>query len=160
MDWKWLFIYPEQGVASVNQLVVPAGTPVHLRLTSASVLNTFFVPQLGSMIYTMNGMADELYLQADSPGVYPGLSGHFSGDGFSDMHFDLRAVPRADFAGWIATTQASGGVLDEAAYTVLARQSSNVQPFTYSKVAAGLFEGIVMQHLPPAPGPQAGQPSL
>ena len=92
LDWKWLFIYPHQGVASVNQLVVPAGVPLHFTLTSASVLNTFFVPQLGSMIYTMNGMATELYLHADEPGTYHGQSAHFSGDGFSDMHFPVRAV--------------------------------------------------------------------
>src|SRR6202140_1847643 len=83
LDWKWLFIYPDKGIASVNELVVPAGTPVHLKLTSASVMNTFFVPQLGGMIYTMNGMADDLYLQADHPGVFAGRSAHFSGDGFS-----------------------------------------------------------------------------
>lgn len=153
LDWKWLFIYPEQRVASVNQIVVPAGMPVHLRLTSASVLNTFFVPQLGSMIYTMNGMADELYLEADEPGVYAGLSGHFSGDGFSDMHFQLRAVPQAGFTAWVLGARAAGPVLDAAAYAVLARQSSRVPPFTYSNVTAGLFESIVRQHLPAAPGP-------
>src|SRR5215212_4824811 len=89
LDWKWLFIYPQQGVAAVNELVVPAGVPLHFTLTSASVLNTFFVPQLGSMIYTMNGMATELHLHADEPGSYLGLSGHFSGDGFSDMNFQV-----------------------------------------------------------------------
>ncbi|HEV7577533.1 MAG TPA: ubiquinol oxidase subunit II, partial [Caldimonas sp.] len=83
LDWKWLFIYPEQGLASVNQLVVPAGVPLHFRLTSASVMNSFFVPQLGSMIYTMNGMETELYLHADEPGTYAGRSAQFSGDGFS-----------------------------------------------------------------------------
>ena len=93
LDWKWLFIYPDQGVASVNQLVVPAGVPMHFSLTSASVMNAFFVPQLGSMIYTMNGMATQLNLQADEPGTFRGLSSHFSGDGFSDMHFDVVALP-------------------------------------------------------------------
>jgi cytochrome o ubiquinol oxidase subunit 2 len=98
LDWKWLFIYPDIGIASVNELVVPSGTPIHLKLTSASVLNTFFVPQLGSMIYTMNGMADDLYLQADRPGVFAGRSAHFSGDGFSDMAFEVKSVPRARFS--------------------------------------------------------------
>ena len=82
LDWKWLFIYPTQGIASVNRLVVPAGTPIHFRLTSATVMNSFFVPQLGSQIYTMAGMATQLNLLADQPGTYPGLSAQFSGEGF------------------------------------------------------------------------------
>ena len=87
LDWKWLFIYPDQRVASVNQLVVPAGVPLHFSLTSASVMNAFFVPQLGSMIYTMNGMTTQLNLQADAPGTFHGLSSHYSGDGFSGHAF-------------------------------------------------------------------------
>src|SRR6516165_12415642 len=98
LDWKWLFIYPDQGVASVNELVVPAGVPVHFRLTSATVMNQFFVPQLGSMIATMNGMVTQLHLQADHPGDYFGLSTQFSGDGFSDMGFTVHAVSKDDFA--------------------------------------------------------------
>ena len=98
LDWKWLFIYPGQRVASVNQLVVPAGVPIHFSLTSASVMNVFFVPQLGSMIYTMNGMTTQLNLRADAPGTFLGLSSHYSGDGFSDMHFDVQAVPAEQFA--------------------------------------------------------------
>ena len=94
LDWKWLFIYPDEGVASVNELVVAVRRPAHFSLTSASVMNMFFVPQLGSMIYTMNGMATQLNLQADRPGDYHGLSAQFSGDGFSDMHFVLRALAR------------------------------------------------------------------
>ena len=93
LDWKWLFIYPDEGVAAVNQLVVPVGTPVHFRLTSNGVMNSFFVPQLGSQIYTMAGMTSQLNLQADEAGTYPGLSAQFSGDGFSGMHFEVRALP-------------------------------------------------------------------
>jgi cytochrome o ubiquinol oxidase subunit 2 len=155
LDWKWLFIYPDQGVASVNQLVVPAGVPVRLKLTSASVMNAFFVPQLGSMIYTMNGMSDVLYLQADKPGVYPGRSAHFSGDGFSGMQFDLSAMPATEFKAWMDRAKAAGPALDEQAYAVLARQSSNVAPFTYRAVTPGLYESVVQQRLPPAPGPGA-----
>jgi cytochrome o ubiquinol oxidase subunit 2 len=155
LDWKWLFIYPDQGVASVNQLVVPAGAPIHLRLTSASVMNTFFVPQLGSMIYTMNGMADDLYLQADRPGVFPGQSAHFSGDGFSDMHFNVQAVAPAQFADWVARTGADGPILSQSAYEALARQSSHIAPFTYRSVSPRLFEDIVRQKIAPAPGPDS-----
>lgn len=153
LDWKWLFIYPDQGVASVNQLVVPAGAPIHLKLTSASVMNTFFVPQLGGMIYTMNGMADDLYLQADRSGVFQGRSAHFSGDGFSDMHFDVHAVTPAQFAAWTSQVRGAGPRLDDAAYAALSRQSANVAPFTYGAVGADLFSRIVQQRLAPGPGP-------
>ena len=101
LDWKWLFIYPKQRVASVNELVVPAGVPIHFSLTSASVMSAFFVPQLGSMIYTMNGMTTQLNLRADAPGTFLGEASHFSGDGFSDMHFDVKATPADQFATWI-----------------------------------------------------------
>ena len=134
---------------------MPAGTPVHLKLTSASVMNTFFVPQLGGMIYTMNGMADDLYLQADQPGVFYGQSAHFSGDGFSDMHFDVHAVPPAQFAAWADQTGQAGPTLDDTAYAVLARQSANVAPYTYRGVSPDLFERIVRLTLAPGPGPAA-----
>jgi cytochrome o ubiquinol oxidase subunit 2 len=160
LDWKWLFIYPESGVASVNRLVVPAGTPIHFSLTSASVLNSFFVPQLGSMIYTMNGMSNQLNLQADAPGVYAGLSAHYSGDGFSNMHFDVQAVPGAQFSQWIAAAKAQGPVLDEPGYGRLSRQSSNVAPFTYRATDPGLYQRIVAQRIAPGPGPEAGQPDV
>jgi cytochrome o ubiquinol oxidase subunit 2 len=155
LDWKWLFIYPDKGVASVNELVVPAGTPIHLKLTSASVMNTFFVPQLSGMIYTMNGMADDLYLQAARPGVFYGQSAHFSGDGFSDMHFDVRAVPPDQFAAWANQTGQAGPTLDDAAYAALAKQSTKVAPYTYRGVSGGLFDRIVRQTLAPGPGPAA-----
>src|SRR5262249_18358978 len=95
LDWKWLFIYPDQGVASVNRLVLPVGTPVRFQLTSASVMTAFFIPRLGSMIYTMNGMVTPLNLRADRPGVFQGEASHFSGDGFSDMRFETDAVTPA-----------------------------------------------------------------
>jgi cytochrome o ubiquinol oxidase subunit 2 len=152
LDWKWLFIYPDQGVASVNQLVIPAGTPVHFHLTSASVMNTFFVPELGSMIYTMNGMSDQLWLQADRPGSWQGRSGHFSGDGFSDMHFAVDAVPQSQFAAWAGAARGNGPTLDAAAYAALARPRGNLAPFTYRAVTPHLYDDIVAQRLAPAPG--------
>jgi cytochrome o ubiquinol oxidase subunit 2 len=154
LDWKWLFIYPELQVASVNELVVPAGVPLHFRLTSASVMNTFFVPQLGSMIYTMNGMTTELYLQADEPGTYRGLSGHFSGDGFSDMHFEVRALQADDFAAWLAATRKGARSLDADRYTALARQSASVPASTFAKVEDNLFTKVVNLELAPGPGPK------
>src|SRR3954453_14507180 len=130
LDWKWLFIYPQQGVATVNQLVVPAGTPVHFSITSASVFNVFFVPRLGSMIYAMPGMVSQLNLQADSSTKLWGTSAQFSGDGFSDMQFDVRSVPTADFDDWAEKVRSSGPVLDQPAYVRLLQQSQNVPPST------------------------------
>jgi cytochrome o ubiquinol oxidase subunit 2 len=153
LDWKWLFIYPDQGVASVNELAVPAGIPVHFSLTSASVMNMFFVPQLGTMIATMNGMVTQLHLAADKPGEFYGQSAQFSGDGFSDMNFILRAVPQDAFAQWIATARQSGSALDRTSYLALCQQSSSVRPFTYRTVDASLFNAVVNQQLPPCPGP-------
>jgi cytochrome o ubiquinol oxidase subunit 2 len=153
LDWKWLFIYPDQNVASVNHLVVPAGVPIRFTLTSASVWNAFFVPQLGSMIYTMNGMATQLNLQADRPGTFMGLSAMFSGNGFADMHFKTEAVPKADFDVWAKEAGSGGRTLSSQAYKDLSVQSMNVAPFTYSSVEPGLFHKIVMQELPPGPGP-------
>jgi cytochrome o ubiquinol oxidase subunit 2 len=153
LDWKWLFIYPEQGIGSVNRLVVPAGVPLHFRLTSATVFNVFFVPRLGSEIYSMYGMTTELNLQADQPGIYNGLSAHFSGDGFSDMSFEVQAVTPGQFSAWTSTVGTSGPVLDDAAYRGLLRQSQNVEPYTYHAVRGQLFDDIVMQKLPPGEGP-------
>ncbi len=158
LDWKWLFIYPSQGIASVNQLVVPAGLPLHFSMTSASVMNVFFVPQLGSMIYTMNGMTTQLYLQADAPGTFRGLSAHYSGDGFSDMQFEVLAVPVERFAGWIEATRNTGPALDPGSYAALARQSMNTPPFTFRAADPGLFQQIVTQKLLPGPGPRTERP--
>ena len=158
LDWKWLFILPEQGIAAVNTLTVPAGRPLHFQLTSSSVMNSFFVPQLGSQIYTMNGMTAQLNLQADRPGDYDGLSTHFSGDGFPGMRFVVHAVPPAAFEAAVAQARAAGPVLDGPAYAALARQSSDVKPFTYRGAAPGLYDAVVSQRLAPGPGPQTGRP--
>ncbi len=152
-DWKWLFIYPSQGVASINRIVAPAGVPLHFSVTSASVMNVFFVPRLGSEIYTMYGMTTQLYLQADKPGVYPGLSAHFSGDGFSDMAFDVEAVSPEQFAAWIESTRAAGPILDDHAYEDLRHQSQHVLPYTYRQVSENLFHDIASKKLPPGEGP-------
>src|SRR5277367_318928 len=119
LDWKWLFIYPDQGIASVNRLVVPVGTPISFELTSSGVMNSFFVPQLGSQIYTMAGMITRLHLQADYSGTYRGFSAQFSGEGFSDMHFDAEAVTSEKFAQWLDTVRSAGPELDAKTYADL-----------------------------------------
>jgi cytochrome o ubiquinol oxidase subunit II len=143
LDWKWLFIYPDQGVAAVNLLVIPAGTPVKFRLTSATVMNSFFVPQLGSQIYTMGGMTTHLNLLADGPGEYPGFSANYSGAGFAWMRFVVKSVPVGDFGPWLEQVRGAGSALDEAGYAELAKPSKAVPPTTYRSVEPKLFERII-----------------
>jgi cytochrome o ubiquinol oxidase subunit 2 len=145
LDWKWLFIYPDQRIAAVNELVIPAGTPVSFHLTSATVMNAFFVPQLGSQIYTMAGMETHLNLLADKPGQYLGLSTNFSGDGFADMRFTVTAVPAGDFDGWVSKVRGTGSALDDPGYAALTKASSAAPPTTYRAVDPKLFERIVDQ---------------
>jgi cytochrome o ubiquinol oxidase subunit 2 len=153
LDWKWLFIYPDQGIATVNQLVIPAGTPVEFRLTSATVWNSFFVPQMGTMIYTMPRMTTRLNLQADRQGEFNGLSSHFSGEGFPGMQFQVQALPADQFAMWAQGTRGQGIALDARGYAELSKPSSYVKPITYGAVAPGLFEAIVAGREPANPVP-------
>src|SRR5207237_3033785 len=148
LDWKWLFIYPDEGIASVNQLTIPAGTPINLELTSSGVMNSFFVPQLGSQIYTMAGMTTRLQLQADHPGAYRGLSAQYSGEGFADMRFAVDAVPAENFAQWVDAARSAGPVLDAPAYAELAKPSSAVPPFTYRFVTPILFDSVLSSGMP------------
>jgi cytochrome o ubiquinol oxidase subunit 2 len=168
MDWKWLFIYPDQHIATVNQLVVPAGTPVSFRLTSATVWNVFFVPQMGTMIYTMPNMTTRLNLEADRPGVFEGRSAHFSGDGFPGMEFKVHSVAPQQFAAWAQSAHGGGGVLDAAAYAKLSQPTSYVKPMIFSNVDPRLFDAIATGHSPgaapmqlphnrPAPGAGASE---
>jgi cytochrome o ubiquinol oxidase subunit II len=147
LDWKWLFIYPDQGIASVNRITVPVGTPISLELTSSGVMNSFFVPQLGGQIYTMAGMITRLHLQADHPGTYRGFSAQFSGDGFSDMHFDAEAVTNEKFAQWLDSVRGAGPELDAKSYADLAKPSAAVAPFTYRSVGPGLFDSILVSQM-------------
>ena len=123
-------------------------------------MNAFFVPQLGSMIYTMNGMVTTLNLQADRTGDFLGLSSHFSGDGFPGMKLQVKAVEPAAFESWVANAKVSSAGLDRADYSELAKQSSNVARSVYGRVEAGLFDAIAHQELPPGPGPERGQPAV
>jgi cytochrome o ubiquinol oxidase subunit 2 len=143
LDWKWLFIYPDEAIASVNKLTVPVSTPISFELTSSGVMNSFFVPQLAGQIYTMSGMVTRLHLVADHAGTYRGMSANYSGEGFSDMHFKVNAVPAEKFAQWVAETRASGPVLDAQSYAELAKPSQAVAPFTYRAASPDLFTGIL-----------------
>jgi cytochrome o ubiquinol oxidase subunit 2 len=142
LDWQWLFIYPQEHIASLNRLVIPVGRAVHFELTSATVMNSFFIPQLGSQIYTMAGMATELNLEADQAGEYAGMSAQFSGDGFSDMRFSVAAVPSAQFSTWVASLH-DMPPLDAAAYAALAADHASHATRTFGAVANDLFHDVV-----------------
>jgi cytochrome o ubiquinol oxidase subunit 2 len=154
LDWKWLFIYPDQRIATVNALTVPAGAPLQFDLTSGSVMTTFFIPQLGSMIYTMNGMVTRLNLRADNEGTLQGLAAHFSGDGFPDMSFDVHVVSQLAFDDWVVSTSRTNSVLNNDSYWKLAQQSVETDTPTYRLDDPRLFEAIATQKIPPAPGPR------
>jgi cytochrome o ubiquinol oxidase subunit 2 len=151
LDWKWLFIYPDQGIATVNQLTIPVGTPVSFELTSSGVMNSFFVPQLGSQIYTMAGMVTRLHLQADHAGAYRGMSANYSGAGFSDMYFAVDVVPNEKFAQWLSATRGAGPVLDAQSYSALVKPSQAIAPFTYRAAAPNLFNTILSAGSPADP---------
>jgi len=142
LDWKWLFLYPDLGVASVDQLMLPTNTPVEFTLTSATVMTAFFIPQLGSQIYTMPGMQSHLNLLAAQVGEFPGQAAHFSGDGFSRMHFLVHALSPEDFARWRTQAQTASATLDAATYAALARPGVLDHPRTLRAVDAALFDKI------------------
>lgn len=143
LDWKWLFIYPEYGIATVNELAAPVDRPVHFRITSLSVMNSFYVPALAGMIYAMPGMQTRLNAVINNPGVYDGFSSNYSGAGFSGMRFKFHGLADEEFDAWIETVQASEGVLDRAEYLELAQPSENVPAIYFSEVDPLLFHLIL-----------------
>ncbi|MCB1502753.1 MAG: ubiquinol oxidase subunit II [Bauldia sp.] len=145
-DWKWLFIYPEEGIASVNEIAFPAGRPVTFRITSDTVMNSFFIPALGSQIYAMAGMETRLNLLADRPGAFRGRNTQYSGDGFPDQHFAALSMTAEDFDAWVAKAKASGEGLDAAAYEALAKPSSKHPVTYYATVEPGLFGHIIARY--------------
>jgi cytochrome o ubiquinol oxidase subunit 2 len=148
MDWKWLFIYPRLGIATVNQLVFPAKTPLSLHITSDSVMTSFFVPRLGSQIYAMAGMQTRLNLLADKPGKYLGENTQYSGAGFSGMHFDAVAMTRDDFDHWVAKVRRSRLVLDRTQLARLEQPKAWVPVEHYARVTPHLFESIIHRYRP------------
>jgi cytochrome o ubiquinol oxidase subunit 2 len=146
LDWKWLFIYPDLGVASVNQLAFPVGTPVNFRITSDSVMNSFFIPQLGSQIYAMAGMQTKLHLMADHAGDYAGISANYSGKGFSDMKFRALAMSNEDFDAWLKQVKNAPENLSMDVYAGVARPSEKVAVRYFSTVDPKLFNNIVAKY--------------
>jgi len=142
LDWRWLFIYPTEHIATINHFVVPAGVPVHFRLTSTSVMNSFFIPQIGSQIYTMPGMTTQLNLQVDKPGRYEGISAQFSGPGFSDMRFAVTAGSTEEFERWLVEVRECGGALDGPTFAQLARPTKAGGELTYGAVPEDPFDAV------------------
>jgi cytochrome o ubiquinol oxidase subunit 2 len=146
LDWKWLFIYPDLGVASVNQLAFPVGTPVNFRITSDSVMNSFFIPELGGQIYAMAGMQTKLHLLTDHAGDYAGISANYSGKGFSDMKFRALAMSNGDFDAWLKQVRNAPEALSMDVYTGVARPSEKVAVRYFSTVDPKLFSNIVAKY--------------
>ncbi|MEM7208764.1 MAG: ubiquinol oxidase subunit II [Pseudomonadota bacterium] len=143
MDWKWLFIYPEYEIATVNEMAIPVDVPVEYLVTSDTVMNSFFVPHLGSQIYAMSGMENRVHLVADEEGVYPGFSANYSGFGFSGMKFSAIAKSEVEFDQWVARVKRSANPLDDAALAKLRIKSKDVEPVYFSSVNPLLFSNII-----------------
>jgi len=142
LDWKWLFIYPEQGIATVNELALPVDRPVRFDLTSTNMMNTFYAPTLAGMIYTMPGMRSQLHAVLNRPGTFEGMSANYSGAGFSDMRFKLHGVAPAAFDAWVARVKGSGRVLDTNGFLALERPSERVPAMYFAGVEPTLFDRI------------------
>ena len=143
LDWKWLFIYPEQGIATVNELALPINRQVKFELTSTNMMNTFYAPSMAGMIYTMPGMTSQLHAVLNRAGDSEGFSANYSGAGFSDMRFKLRGMEPAAFDRWVAESKASGRGLSTAAYLQLERPSEKVPAMRFAAVQPGLFDRVV-----------------
>jgi cytochrome o ubiquinol oxidase subunit II len=146
LDWKWLFIYPDLGIATVNQLALPVGTPVNFNITSDSVMNSFFIPQLGTQVYAMAGMQTRLHLIADQPGNFEGLSANYSGRGFSDMKFRTLATSQGDFDAWVKKVKASAGSLSMDQYAAVAQPGEKAPVQYFSTVDPKLFNNIIAKY--------------
>jgi cytochrome o ubiquinol oxidase subunit 2 len=149
LDWKWLFIYPDQRIAAVNQLFIPVGRPIHISLTSGTVMQALLIPQLAGQIYAMAGMTTQLNLAASRPGVYRGENTQFNGTGFQNEKFNVTALPPADYDRWVAQVRASAHSLDDTAYAELFKQSSPPQPVVFSSVPQRLFQDVLAQSREP-----------
>ncbi|MBV8683883.1 MAG: ubiquinol oxidase subunit II [Caulobacteraceae bacterium] len=157
LDWKWLFIYPQQGVATVNELVLPVNRAVTFKITASSVMNAFFVPAMAGQIYAMPGMQTQLHAILNKPGVYKGFSSNYSGAGYSDMNFRVEGLQVADFDRWVSTVQSGAGRLDRVTYAGLAKPSINEPVRTWARVDRGLYGAIVEQCAEPGQTCQAMQ---
>lgn len=149
LDWKWLFIYPAQGIATVNMLEFPANTPIQFEITADAPMNSFWIPKLGGQIMAMQGMSNHLNLMANEVGTYTGESANISGKGFSGMTFTAKSVSKDEFDAWVAAQQQAQPLTPDA-YAALAKPSEYVPPAYYSLPNASLYTGIIMKYMMPA----------
>jgi cytochrome o ubiquinol oxidase subunit 2 len=149
LQWKWLFIYPDQNIASVNFAQLPVNTPIKFEITSDAPMNSFWIPQLGGQIYAMSGMATNLNLEANQIGDYRGVSANISGEGFASMHFMTRASSQTSFDKWADKMRSAPNVLTAAAYQQLSKPSTNASTKDYRSVQTNLFDSIVNKYEPP-----------
>ena len=157
MDWKWLFIYPDQNVASVNEAAIPVDTSVQFKLTSDTVMSSFWVPQLGGQMYAMTGMNTNLHLMASRTGDFRGSDANISGKGFADMHFMVRSMSDADFETWIQAAKGSDNSLTTEAYAKLAKPGAVKKPMFYSSAEAELYDTIMMKYMMPSGDTETGE---
>jgi len=143
LDWKFLFIYPDFGIATVNDLAAPIDQPIDFQVTSSSVMNSFYVPARAGQIYAMPGMETKLHAVINKPGDYQGISANFSGAGFSGMHFSFHGLDQAAFSRWVARVKADGSALTPATYLALERPSENDPVRHYASVAQGLYHAVL-----------------
>lgn len=147
LQWKWLFIYPEQNIATVNYMQIPTDRPVRFTITSDAPMNSFWIPQLGGQIYAMSGMSTQLNLMADQPGTYNGVSANISGEGFAGMRFKVNATNQAEFDEWARQSQQIENFLSYKMYDMLAAPSQNNQAATYAPVQKSLYDKIVDKYM-------------
>jgi cytochrome o ubiquinol oxidase subunit 2 len=152
MDWKWLFIYPEQGIATVNKLVFPANTPINFKVTSDTVMNSFFIPGLGGQIYAMAGMQTKLHLIANQNAEFDGISANYSGAGFTGMKFKAIATSQADFDAWVSDVKKAPKQLEKAEYEALSKPSQNNPVELYASFTPNLFQIILDKYEGMKPG--------
>lgn len=150
LDWKWLFIYPEHDIASVNYLHIPVERPINFTITADAPMNSFWIPKLGGQVYAMAGMQTKLHLLATEDGVFPGSSANLSGQGFSSMRFETRATSEARFSEWVRETQSTGLTLDQDTYATLAQPSKQVAQTTYRLTDPGLFDSVIARYMHPS----------
>lgn len=149
LQWKWLFIYPEQGVATVNYLNIPEDTPINFKITSDAPMNSFWIPSLGGQVYAMTGMTTKLHLKADSVGTYLGNSANLSGDGYAGMYFKAHSLSQDDFDTWLKTSKESPNWLTPASYQELRKPSHDIPPATYGLVQDGIFDQVIQRYMSP-----------
>jgi cytochrome o ubiquinol oxidase subunit 2 len=155
LEWKWLFIYPEQNIATINYIQFPEDTPINFVITADAPMNSFWIPELGGQVYAMNGMKNKLHLQANAPGTFKGSSANLSGEGFAAMKFTAESTKQVDFSQWVLDSKKASETLDKQRYAELSKPSKGSDQRVYGNVDGGLYDSIVMKYMMAAPNQAA-----